>query len=1216
MAVINTNVKSLIAADSMRASNNALSQAMERLSTGKKINSAKDDAAGLAISTRMTAQVRGLNMAIKNANDGINLAQTAEGAMTEVTDMLQRMRELAIQAGNSTNGDADRAAMNKEITQLKSEIDRVASTTQFNNINILDGSFAAQKLQIGNNSNQTMGVTIQSIASSILGERADGPAIQASRAQLEVQGMSSKASDYQGKSFAVNVNGVATNVNMPAVVGTTSTNAKIEKVLDGSDVGAQKSVVLGNAAIYTKTVDLSTAVKRVFDVRVGNGPFVSIDLTAQLSNILGVSVNQLNTPATYSASTSDEVTKTQLLQAMNGAFSQAGVNATASVDSNGMLKINAADGSPISMREGTTQGSAARDGTFINNFITGAAIANPLNAINLTLQSTAGFRITVNDGVAVDVDISNLLDNVALVKDRSAVTKQELQNVLQTKFNQLFTGQDAITVNVDNEGFVNLSVAGGARKAVIAEQASMASMTVPGASTGGVAIFGALGTIDNNALTKNIEAQGILTVASPLQEKNLVMTVQVNGGDAVNVDMTSYLRANVKDMQAATQEEITKSLQDAFSANFKGDDAVSVSIAGDGRMTFQVAGGDKYLKITNYTSTAVGATAGTFVTNLIGSEVTMNSNILPGADYKATANFNLQRTAGATAAGAKFVDPFSEYQSYTTATTVNLFKDVARSSAVLTFGVPANQPAVGTTITVTAYTGVAAAAYSVTAADVADATRKTLLQNLAAWVNADATTGSKVFASAEDQTIRLTYMDQLSSAVNAPPTGSASVAVSLTGTLVTANITGGTYAAAVTAGIVTTGANTLTISSGTGNSITNTLTLTDGTYATLDDVANEINRQISQSGAFKGADAIKATVYSGQDVYHAGVPTATNKYLVLEGAGGKQITVGGSFATKYFGTETNTTINSTRILSSMGQPWTNYDTANKISGGVDTTAGPVTVTIANGSKSITKQVTLGGQSATRSFSDFASDLNSAINTAFAADGFSTKTTVAGGKLSLSLDQAGPNTITLGGAVIKDAFGTDTVTASGAVAKEATLTSMSQVASAINDDLKAANAGVSASFDATSGKLKFAVTAGATGLSSTLALSGNDLAGLQFGSSLSAVGSAGNATNASITQINVLTTDAATSALGSIDNAIQYVSNERANLGAIQNRLEHTVNNLTNIVTNTAASRSAIEDTDYSKETSALAKSQIITQAATAMLAQANQSAQSVLSLLK
>ena len=191
-----------------------------------------------------------------------------------------------------------------------------------------------------------------------------------------------------------------------------------------------------------------------------------------------------------------------------------------------------------------------------------------------------------------------------------------------------------------------------------------------------------------------------------------------------------------------------------------------------------------------------------------------------------------------------------------------------------------------------------------------------------------------------------------------------------------------------------------------------------------------------------------------------------------------------------------------------------------------------------------------------------------------------------------------------------------MTASGSTGEEAVLSSMTDVAAAINQDLAAANSGVTASFDAATGKLKFEATTGVTGTASALSLSGDALAGLQFGNSLSSTGSAGNATNARISDITVLTTDAANASLASIDNAIQYVSDQRANLGAIQNRLEHTVNNLTNIVTNTEASRSAIMDADYSKETTALAKSQILTQAATAMLAQANQSAQGVLSLLK
>lgn len=169
MSVINTNVKSLVAQDAIMKNNRALSTSMQRLSTGSRINSAKDDAAGLAISTRMDSQVRGLNMAIKNANDGISLMQTAEGAMDEVTNILQRMRELSVQSVNGTNNDSDRVALNDEITQLKSEIDRIASTTEFNSQKILDGSFKEKKLQIGDKSYQTMDVAIGSVATKDLG---------------------------------------------------------------------------------------------------------------------------------------------------------------------------------------------------------------------------------------------------------------------------------------------------------------------------------------------------------------------------------------------------------------------------------------------------------------------------------------------------------------------------------------------------------------------------------------------------------------------------------------------------------------------------------------------------------------------------------------------------------------------------------------------------------------------------------------------------------------------------------------------------------------------------------------------------------------------------------------------------------------------------------------------------------------------------------------
>ena len=151
MTVINTNISALNARAALASNARGLEEAMSQLSTGKRINSANDDAAGLAISAKFTSQIRGLNQAVRNANDGISMLQTAEGATNEITNMLQRMRELAVQAANDTYSDADRTALNSEFTALRTEIARVASTTQWNGLSVLDGSRGTIKLQIGAN---------------------------------------------------------------------------------------------------------------------------------------------------------------------------------------------------------------------------------------------------------------------------------------------------------------------------------------------------------------------------------------------------------------------------------------------------------------------------------------------------------------------------------------------------------------------------------------------------------------------------------------------------------------------------------------------------------------------------------------------------------------------------------------------------------------------------------------------------------------------------------------------------------------------------------------------------------------------------------------------------------------------------------------------------------------------------------------------------------
>lgn len=166
MLTVNTNIASLNAQRNLTGSQSALYTSLQRLSSGLRINSAKDDAAGLAISNRMTSQINGMNQAARNANDAISLAQTAEGALDEVTSMLQRMRELAVQSVNDTNTSTDRTSLNAEFAQLKSEIQRIATTTSFNGKNVLDGTMGSATFQVGADAGDTITVNISATMST------------------------------------------------------------------------------------------------------------------------------------------------------------------------------------------------------------------------------------------------------------------------------------------------------------------------------------------------------------------------------------------------------------------------------------------------------------------------------------------------------------------------------------------------------------------------------------------------------------------------------------------------------------------------------------------------------------------------------------------------------------------------------------------------------------------------------------------------------------------------------------------------------------------------------------------------------------------------------------------------------------------------------------------------------------------------------------------
>jgi flagellin len=216
MSVINTNTNALVARQAMQVNERSLNTSMEQLSTGKRINSAKDDAAGFAISSKMTTQIRGLDQAVRNANDGISMLQTADGAMTEVSNMMQRMRELGVQSANDTNTGENREYLDLEFQQLKSEIDRIVKNTQWNGVNVLDNSFnnnsAVGKFtfQVGANSGQTIDHTIKVFGPSVTPDGATssatvGSSTAGTASTLEVEKITIAGSYAEGDVITVNL---------------------------------------------------------------------------------------------------------------------------------------------------------------------------------------------------------------------------------------------------------------------------------------------------------------------------------------------------------------------------------------------------------------------------------------------------------------------------------------------------------------------------------------------------------------------------------------------------------------------------------------------------------------------------------------------------------------------------------------------------------------------------------------------------------------------------------------------------------------------------------------------------------------------------------------------------------------------------------------------------------------------------------------------------
>ena len=1108
MSVINTNVKSMVAQDALTVNNRKLSTAMERLSTGSRINSASDDAAGLAISSRMTSQVRGLNMAIRNANDTISVVQTAEGAMTEVSDILQRMRELAVQASSDQNSAEDRAFLQAEVTQLSDEIDRIAETTQFNNMNLLDGSYADKTFQIGSNAGQTIGLSVGSMASSVLGvasssisTSASSTASTASAGLTDVYAQGVAATPTVTKlTFTDSVDAaagyaftIADDISGLAAAGITaatgldlesesSKTTYVDTINQNLAEAAVDTAVTGSATVAA-TYDLTDS--DVYDsvklsVAIGGGEAQVIDLRARLLSTSGV--------------TSTAVTQAQITTALQSELQFLYDDSVTATIATNNITITDAQGRAIEVTQGAGDGalfgtdSANTDAPIAAEATIQSNLSVAWDNNDLVITNSAGGTTTVA-GVAGPTGFTPLVFQTV-----SGDSSQDYDPVYLTG---ALTQDDAASFN-------------GVREET---KLSMSFSDRVGTGTASTAAFKI--TNGDGDVYANLTA---LDVFEDIDDATIVAAVRT----ALSTGIATL---------AASDESIDISDFDvAFS---------------DGTLLITNSAGMK-LAIEDYASTATTATVTPL--NEVGAATTLSSqgsmysegrmevNTSSFAIAQAANTMGFTLTVDGIAGTANEVDLKAGFDGSQTGTDLASELQVsiraATTTAFLIDGGTATHSLANVTVTWDEDTNELV---------IRDPSGRSIL--LAAGTMASSGTGNVYI----DESARLSANNNITAVVNSGVAQGDLVSA----TEVTMSLSG--FDDNTTSFDFELNGMTLSARSATASAAV---------------VAWDSNAAFAGSAAETALDALMLKLNSvhGEEVYEYSV--SGNDITFVNRSGG-ELEIGNFI--------TGGTGNSNTIATLTPGAVTSGDATVLRYHEVLTTAA------AEGTAA----------DATRAVLSLQSDDLVSMSITDGTNSYSVPST--------SIDISSSTSVGSFVDAVNDALFGSTIVAT--MDTDGNLTLADATGGAISLESFSAASGNSASWSPSSGQGDaMTVSAGYVGSVST---------GTTTTSTTVASGS-----GSSISQLSVETAASASAALDTIDSALTYVDTERAKLGAVENRLNYTVNNLTNIVTNTEASRSRIMDTDYATETTELARAQIIQQAATAMLAQANQSSQSVLSLLQ
>lgn len=1178
--IINTNIASLNAQRNLNKSQSANQTALQRLSSGLRINSAKDDAAGLAISTRFNSQIKGLNVAVRNAGDGISLAQTAEGALGSMNDNLQRIRELAVQSANATNSDVDREALQAEVTQLVAEISRTADETDFNGRKLLDGSFKAT-FQIGANAGQTLDVSIEKLTADKLGSAAtagvtaigsdnalsngdliiNGVAIEASKAGDDTASTSNSAASAIAKAAAINrqydETGVKAHVSENVVSGSemTGTAATGSITLNGVDINI--TTTTSTSQTRAAVVDAINAVAEQTGVMAVNSDSDTggVQLVAKDGRNVELSFNTISAAGTgLAAAGTYEGGYTLVADGDVGKIEVAGGNGTGRGDlaNAGLVKGTYERGTAATVSE-------VQKNTTSATTVTGGSLANKISNTddNATLigGSLANKVYTSAAGASAVSQFHNMNVRV-LTAGGSATTNVTIPSA--TNLNTVVSALNGVAgvsaferIDFNITGFN--SVTGGSTLYLANKSIALADDTLASYDTTTERLEYLTEAINNTTFSAGI------TVTAELNHAKNSIAIRID-----NFNSAGFLSIGV-----STGATITEDLGGAaLAAGSAGLDQPII-----GKIAFRAASGVSEVDVKFAESTAALAASGELYTgkSYTGSSVGRQALMSSGTNEINISIDGVAQSSTTVAAGSTVND---------LATAINTAYGDVNAWEEITLTFDSTNLEVGDTI----YFGNGA---DVTSTGVGVAISGTALKEIADDINKTDFSGENIDMAAEmnaagtQMTIKIRNFsgDQLQAVVDGEGRSLRQLTTNdlvgskqqaLSGVLAYASQSGAEVDVTIADPVVGGEFNT-------GNSSNTTFSGVNG----LEDGDILING-VSIGGAKTQADTASAEYASdGTKI------TSSSKSL-------SAIAVAASINEVAESTGVKATVNATEVVGGDGTNVAGSLTQFEVGDAGEIyingySAGTVTLQ-ADGSGAIDTD---------RAKADALALINSISGkTGVTAvdNGVSLTMTAADGRnVSIAIDdKSGAN------ASIGALFGMD-----------AAVNGIGE--STFGDTPADTNNGISAesaTYETTYGTIRlesagsFTVVAGADGADELNALGLNE-------------GTYGGAEDGQfLTEIDISTFEGAQAALTAVDNAIAAVASQRANLGAIQNRMDSTVKNLAITSENLSAANSRIQDADFAAETAELSRTQVLQQAGISILAQANQGPQQVLSLLQ